>query len=116
MKLLGRRKFAVVVDRAPSYAHNAVDVNWSVCIIHSIALAAVHDVAVLRLPRLVGCDSGDAPDRVPGARHLDHLRRTRGLFETDVSERAASASGSSATHVGRSVELLSSARVLLALL
>ena len=116
MQLLGWREFAIVVDWASSYAHDAVDIYRSVRIVHRVALAAVHDVAVLRLARLICGYSGNAPDCVPGARHLNHLRRTRGLFETDVSERAASASGSSATHVGRSVELLSSARVLLTLL
>lgn len=113
--LLSRGELTIIVDGTSGHTHDTVDVDGTMrmilSVIHGVTFPSIHNVAVLRLPRLVGRYSGYATDGVPRARHFHHLGRARGFFQADVSKGAASTSGSAPTHVGRSVELL--ARLLL---
>ena len=112
LQLLGWWELTVVVNRTSSYTHYTVYVNWTVSIIHGVTFSSIHNIAILWLSGLSTCNSRNATDSIPWARHFNHLWRACRFFKTNVSKWAASTSCSSATHIGRGIELLSSGLLL----
>ena len=72
----------VIRSSTPCSSHNRVDINWAMCVAHSITFSSIHNVTVLRL--LICNYSTNSSNCIAGTSQLYHLNWISQWFNSSI--------------------------------